>query len=117
MALAIMFIGAPLVIYLFLVAIPAGRGSMIIIGGVGLIIAYIWVGYLLSWDPLWTGNDRADAYTFAAATISTIAFLAGSVTAVFGRKLAAQYASLPYPAVVVLILLITMVPLFLVVGL
>ena len=117
MALAIMFIGAPLVIYLFLVTAPSGMASKIVIGALSLIILYIWMGYALSWEPLWTGNERADAYTFAAAVIWSIAFVAGTLTAIFGRKLARRYPSLTYPAIAVLILLIILIPLFILVGL
>ncbi len=117
MALGILFVGVPLITYLFLVIAPVGRASRMMIGVVGLFVLYIWVGYLMSWEPLWTGNDRADAYTLAAAIISSVAFLVGSMTAVFGRKVAARITSLSYPAVAVLILLMTLVPLFLLVGL
>ena len=63
------------------------------------------------------GNDRAEAYTIAAAVICSAAFLAGSVTANYGRKLAIRFPSLPYAVVATLILLITFAPLFLIVGL
>lgn len=117
MVLGLIFIGVPLVIYLLVVIMPAGKASRILISAFGLCIAYIWVGYLLSWGPLWVGNDRADAYTFVAAVINSIAFVAGTVTATAGRALAARYAAVPYPAVVALILLITILPAFIVVGL
>ena len=117
MALAIMYIRAPLVIYLILVAAQSGRASKIVVGALSLIIAYMWFEYSLSWEPFWTGSDWVDAYTYAAALIWSVAFAAAAVRAISGRKLAEKYPSLFHPAITVLILLIPLTPLFILVGL
>ena len=111
MILSLMFILPPLLFYGLVVCLPAGRPAWIGIGVAGLLIGLVWIGYPSGSGPLWTGVERADAMMLFVAVLSTIGWAAAALTQVAGRWIAARVPALSYPAVAVLVLIVTAVPL------
>ena len=116
MAYGIIFAVLPLVIYLVVVVLPAGRPAWIGIIVSGLLIGLIWIGYPFDAGPLWTGDRHADAYTIAAAMLYTVAWGAAAVTQIPGRWLVRRLPQLSYLTVALLVLVAVFVPLLFLLG-
>ena len=111
MMLGLFFIVPPLLFYGLVVCLPAGRPAWIGIGVAALVLGLIWIGYPFGAGPLWTGVERADAIMLFVAVICTIGWLAASLTQTLGRWIVARLPALSYPAVAILVLVATAVPL------
>jgi hypothetical protein len=79
MILALIYLVAPVVVYVTLAALPRGRSAVVGLAFAAFVLALAWVTQLLSLPPLFTGDGHTDAYMSAALTIWTGAVFAAGL--------------------------------------
>jgi hypothetical protein len=117
MALAIIYLILPALIYLLVVALPSGRPARIGMTLAGLVIGALWLSHYFSVGPLFTGDRNSDAYARAAVWFYTLAWVAAALTQTVGRAIVGPGASLSYFILALVVLILTTIPMLYLLGL
>ena len=117
MLMGFIFIGLPLLVFFGLVTLPKGHPALLGVLAVGGVIGLIWVSYLLSIGPLFTGVDRADSFMVGAAAILTGAWLLAAILQGVRGAFGPNTPKWLWPGLVVVAFLVTGIPALRIFGL
>lgn len=117
MMLGFIYIGLPLIVFFGLVALPKGRPALRGVLITGALIGFIWLSYIFSIGPFFTGNARADAFMVAAAAILTGAWLVAAILQAVRGAFGPNTPGWFWPVMVIATLIGLGIPAFRILGL